>query len=67
MRIHRPIGRPFTLSCASFSLICAELTELQAKNALDTGLHTPSNIYNMDECAFNLSSDRKTLRGLGGI
>ena len=34
----------------------------RSKTSPTPGLYTPSNVYNMDECAFNLSSDRKTRR-----
>ena len=32
------------------------------KETLNTGLYTAGNIYNMDECAFNLCASRKTRR-----
>ena len=38
------------------------LTPCKVAEVLDTGLYAPKDIYNMDECGFDLSSSRRTRR-----
>ena len=52
----------FLTLVSSFMLRIHIHDDLQVKEALDTGLYLSSNIYNMDETGFELSTARRTRR-----